>query len=232
MNKQRSELNKVMQAQIKKKSEFKNGINTLLELRGDMMEEIKGFKNKLCLEEYSAIPYINSKGYESKTVAYSLWHIFRIEDIVANTLIRGGEQVFFSGNYQNRTASPIITTGNELVKEEIAEFSAKLNIDGLYSYIEEVKKSTELLLSDLTYDDMKRKMTDSDKARLLELNVVSTDENAFWLVDYWCGKSIEGLIRMPFSRHWMMHIDACGRIINRINKLPRGKSKRTDRLYP
>lgn len=230
MDKQWSELNKTMQAQIKKKSEFENGIDTLFELRGDMTEEIMGFKNRLCLEEYSAIPYINGKGYDNKTVAYSLWHIFRIEDIVANTLIRGEEQVFFSGSYQSRTASPIITTGNELVKEEIAEFSSKLDIDGLYSYIEEVKKSTELLLRDLTYDDLKRKMTDSDKGRLLKLNVVSTDENAFWLVDYWCGKSIEGLIKMPFSRHWIMHVEACRRIINRINKLPKGKTKRTEGL--
>lgn len=33
-------------------------------------------------------PYLNAEGDYSKTIAYSLWHIFRIEDIVVNSLIR------------------------------------------------------------------------------------------------------------------------------------------------
>ena len=47
---------------------------------------------------------------------------------------------------------------------------------------------------------------------LESLNVVSSDKNAIWLIDYWCGKDIRGLIQMPFSRHWIMHIEACLRI--------------------
>ena len=46
--------------------------------------------------------------------------------------------------------------------------------------------------------------------------MVSTDEEAYWLIDYWCGKDIRGLIQMPFSRHWIMHIEACLRLRERI----------------
>ena len=60
------------------------------------------------------------------------------------------------------------------------------------------------------------KKDEADKARLRELQVVSTDENACWLIDYWCGKDIGGLLRMPFSRHWIMHIEASLRIKNKI----------------
>ena len=112
--------------------------------------------------------------------------------------------------------SPIITTGNELVMREIAEFSSKLNLDELYKYIIEVDFETTQLLRNLTYQDMKTKMGEQDKKILLSLKVVSDDENAIWLVDYWCGKNIQGLIQMPFSRHWIMHIEACLRIINKI----------------
>lgn len=80
---------------------------------------IISFKDELSREEFNAIPYINAEGYHSKTIAYSLWHIFRIEDIVAHTLIKGDEQIFFREGYQKKTNSPIITTGNELVKREI-----------------------------------------------------------------------------------------------------------------
>ena len=36
------------------------------------------------------------------------------------------------GNYQKRINSPIITTGNELVKQQIADFSRRLNLQELY----------------------------------------------------------------------------------------------------
>lgn len=32
-------------------------------------------------------------------------------------------QILFKGDYQKRIGSPIITTGNELVKQQIADFS-------------------------------------------------------------------------------------------------------------
>lgn len=82
MNKEWSELNKKMQAQIKKKDTYFEGISTLLELRNRLMQTIISFKDDLSREDFNAIPFINADGYHSKTIAYSLWHIFRIEDIV------------------------------------------------------------------------------------------------------------------------------------------------------
>ena len=51
---------------------------------------------------------------------------------------------------------------------------------------------------------------------LSSLKVVSDNENSIWLIDYWCDKNIQGLIQMPFSRHWIMHIEASLRIKNKI----------------
>ena len=217
MNKEWSELNKHMQNQIKKKDTYEEGISTLLELRNDLWNTIISFKDELSREEFNAIPYINADGYHSKTIAYSLWHIFRIEDIVAHTLIKGDEQVFFRKGYQKRINSPIITTGNELVKQEIADFSSQLNLDELYNYISDVKQSTEAMLWDLSYEDLKRKISIERKEQLEALSVVSKDESAIWLIDYWCNKDVLGLIQMPFSRHWIMHIEACLRIENKIH---------------
>lgn len=63
---------------------------------------------------------------------------------------------------------------------------------------------------------LKQKVSEDRKNSLISQNVVSTDEEAYWLIDYWCGKDIRGLIQMPFSRHWIMHIEACLRIKSRI----------------
>lgn len=216
MNKEWSELNKLMQSQINRNSEYKSGLDALFQLRNDIMSVILSFRDRLDTDGFSAMPYANADGYHSKTVAYSLWHIFRIEDIVAHTLINNDEQIFFSGEYQRRIGSPIITTGNELSGREIVEFSKQLDLNPLYSYIIDVKNSTEAILSGLDYSDLKRKITPEQKECLRSLNVVSSDEKAAWLIDYWCGKDIRGLVKMPFSRHWIMHTEACLRIIKKI----------------
>ena len=218
MNKEWSQLNKEMQSQIKNKDNYKTGIDTLFALRNQIMETIDSFRDELEREDFNAIPFINADGYHSKTIAYSLWHIFRIEDIVAHTLIKGDDQVFFAGDYQNRICAPIITTGNELVKQQIADFSKELELDELYAYIHEVKESTEAILSNLPYSEMKIKISDERKETLRALDVVSNDENAIWLIDYWCGKDIRGLIQMPFSRHWIMHVEASLRIKEKLKK--------------
>ncbi len=217
MNKIWSEQNKTMQTQFKKKDTFKAGIDTLFDLRNQLMQVLVSFYEELSREDFNAIPFINADGYHNKTIAYSIWHIFRIEDIVAHTLISETDQVFFMGNYQERINSSIITTGNELVKEQIADFSKRLNLKELYAYIFEVKDSTEKIVNGLSYDELKKKISEERKEHLKSLNVVSNDENAIWLIDYWCGKDVRGLIQMPFSRHWIMHVEASLRIKNKIH---------------
>lgn len=221
MNKVWAELNKKMQLQLKKEATFADGIKTLFELRKELMQVADGFFRDLSREEFCAIPFLNAEGYHSKSVAYSLWHIFRIEDIVANTLIAGGEQIFFRSNYKERMKSPIITTGNELVKQQIADFSRQLNLAELQNYIHEVKAQTEKILCNLPYSDLKKRVFAERRKELESLNVVSTDESAVWLIDYWCGKDFRGLVQMPFSRHWIMHIEAALRIAGKLRK--RGK---------
>ena len=216
MNKEWSELNKAIQSQIKKEATYETGLSSLFELRKNLMDTIMCFHEELSRDDFDAIPFMGADGYHSKTIAYSLWHIFRIEDIVAHTLIKGDTQVFFEKDYQKRIGAPIITTGNELVREQIAEFSKQLDLKELYSYISDVKTSTESIVRGLTFEDLKRKISNERKEELKSLNVVSEDENAIWLIDYWCNKDIRGLIQMPFSRHWIMHVEACLRIKNKI----------------
>ena len=216
MNKEWSELNKMMQAGLKKRDTFDQGKFSLMKLRDELWNTILTLKNELSRDDFNAIPFINAEGYHSKTIAYSLWHIFRIEDIVAHTLVAGDEQIFFRGDYQKRINAPIITTGTELVKQKIADFSKELDLDELYHYIGEVKDSTEVVLESFSFDDMKKKISDVAKENLRSLHVVSEDGNAVWLIDYWCNKDIRGLIQMPFSRHWIMHLEACLRIKNKI----------------
>ena len=63
-----------------------------------LMEPLISFNDECCREDFDAIPFIIANGYQSKTIAYSIWHIFRIEDIASHALINEDKQVFFLDN--------------------------------------------------------------------------------------------------------------------------------------
>ena len=221
MNKDWSEKNKEIQKQLSKEATFGDAIKNLIEFREELFQQITWIVEGYPEEAFYQLPFAGAKGYHSKTLSYSIWHIFRIEDIVAHEMIAEDEQILFREKFLEKTASPIITTGNELEGDGIVDFSKKLNVQELYQYAKAVKESTNQLLLQMQYKDLKRKFNEDTKQKLIESKCVSEDENAFWLIDYWCGKDVKGLIQMPFSRHWIMHIEAMLRIKNRLCKIAR-----------
>ena len=125
MNKEWSEKNKEFQKLISKDATFKDGIKILLELRASVFEQISQIVNGYPEKAFYEMPFAGADGYHSKTLAYSIWHIFRIEDIVCHTLILKDAQVLDSGNWQKKIGADRITTGNELAGQQIADFSKK-----------------------------------------------------------------------------------------------------------
>ena len=138
-------------------------------------------------------------------------------------MILKDDQILFTDSWLEKTKSKIITTGNEFSADKMIDFSRQLDIKATYDYCKAVMNSTNKLLKSLNFADLKKKFTDEDKARLVATNCVSPDENAAWLIDFWCGKNIKGLIQMPFSRHWIMHVEAMNRIKDKLKQ--QGKNK-------
>ena len=221
MDKNWSDKNKQMQKLLAREKTFKEGISTLLELREELFSQITQIVMTYPKQVFCQMPYPKASGFHNKTLAYSIWHIFRIEDIVAHEMIAEDRQILFSKKYDKSIGSPIITTGNELAGDEIVEFSKKLNITKLYKYASNAKDSTDRILQKLEYPDLKRRFDEDMYRKLQESGCISSDEKASNLIDYWCSKDVEGLIRMPFSRHWIMHIEAMLRIASRIRQLAR-----------
>ena len=221
MDKDWSEMNKEMQTLLSKEKTFRDGICKLIGLRESLFTQITQIVNTFPEEAFWQMPFAGAEGYHSKTLAYSIWHIFRIEDIVAREMIAKDQQILFAEGFDKAVHSPIITTGNELSGDEIAEFSKKLDVRELYRYAQAVMESTNRMLEQLSYSDLKRGFGEEMTAKLQSTGCVSKDDHANWLIAYWCGKDIRGLIRMPFSRHWIMHIEAMRRIKNKLCKTAR-----------
>ena len=212
MNKDFSALNKLMQDNLKKQTTFSDGIKKLLQLRNNLMEEIDLIFQTTSQEDFFALPFPKAKGNTNATIAWSIYHIFRIEDIVCNSVINNKSQIFFENNFQNRMNSSIISTGNELSNEQMIDFSKKLNIQELYNYAKLVKENSEKMMLELSFEQIKSKIPEEKKEYLRTLRVADD-----WLIDFWCGKNIRGLLQMPFSRHWIMHVEACLKIKGKLH---------------
>jgi hypothetical protein len=206
-----SEFFKKIQSSIKKKDEFEDSKKHLLEFRKYLWEIYLYIFENVDRAGYFAMPLRNDK-----TIAYYLYHTNRIEDITSNTLISAKPQIFYEKDYQKRIGSPIHTTGNELSRDQIVDFSRSLNIEELKKYIEEVFTNTDELIARTTFAESKMKISEETRKTLIGLNSVSTDENAFWLVDYWCKKDRTGLFLMPFLRHQLMHLRGCLRNMEKL----------------
>ncbi len=217
MNKFFSDLNKQMQLELKKKETFTDGIKSLLLLRSELFKIVETFFAELSAEDFSKMLFPKSKGNDNATIAWSIFHTFRIEDIVCNTLIKNENQIFFEKDFAKRLNAKIITTGNELSNEQMIEFSNSINTEELFCYAKEVKEKSEKMILELSFENLKTKIPEERKINLQKLNVVSSEELSSWLIDYWCKKDVRGLLQMPFSRHWIMHVEACWKIKGKLH---------------
>lgn len=119
MNREWSELNRKMQLDLKKRETFSEGIETLLTLRKKLFDEILRLENELSHYEMCAAPFLGAKGYHSKTVAYSLWHIFRIEDITAHTLLQAINR-YFSKKITDSGRTPLLSPREMSLKVKLS----------------------------------------------------------------------------------------------------------------
>lgn len=216
MDKEWSEKNKKMQELISKEATFAEGIKLLLELRAELFEQITSIVKTFPAVAFYQMPFGTGEGSHRTTLAWSLWHTFRIEDIVAHELILKDKQILLQGTWLKKTSSPIITTANELDGDAMVEFSKKLDIKAVYEYCKAVMDSTNEMLGQLQFADLKKTFSDADRERVVASKSVSPEESSVWLIDFWCGKNVKGLIQMPFSRHWIMHVEAMRRIKNKL----------------
>ena len=217
MDKNYSERHKVILSQLKKEISFEEGIKNLIDLREDLfLNHVDKYFSRLSKDDFCKIPFAGSPGNKDATISWSIYHVFRIEDIICHNFISNDEQIFFAQDYQKKMNCSVITTANEMNDEQMIEFSKDLNPDELFSYAKEVKNVSQKVLSNLTFKQAKEKVSEQQKQKLLMQNVVSTNPEAFWLVDYWCKKNIRELLQMPFSRHWIMHIEACEAICKKL----------------
>ncbi|QVK16783.1 DinB family protein [Mycoplasmatota bacterium] len=197
---------------IKKKDKIDESKSLCLSLHARVHSSLmSGIKEKTLedelwedLDDNTFRTSINEKG---RTIAYSLWHSTRIEDITMNLLVAEDEQIFNIGNWKEKINSNIIDTGNAMTKEEILEFSKEINSQELKNYRVMVGTKTRQIVQNIKSNDMKRKFEKEKLQRIIDEGAVLNVEASNWLIDFWGRKNVSGILLMPVTRHHVVHLN-------------------------
>lgn len=146
-------------------------------------------------------------------ICWQLWHIYRIEDLVSNILMRNKKQIF-NLQWKEKIGSIIEDTGNALELDEAIIFGKGLNVKELRDYIIEVGKNTREIIKNLTLEEINSMVPVERIMRILEVGGVTTDFRSIWLLVYWGRLTIGEMILTPLTDHHMMHLPPCINFLN------------------
>lgn len=147
-------------------------------------------------------------GTDVVPMCWQVWHTYRIEDLVSNYLIANKSQIF-NKEWQKRINSPIIDTGNAIESEEAISFGKMINVKALYEYIMEVSKNTREIIGNLTIEQLQQKPSKKQLDCIIDVGGLTSDKRSIWLLDYWGGLTVAGMILTPLTDHHMMHLPPC-----------------------
>jgi len=159
-------------------------------------ELLNGLQN----ESFSVMPT-----EKDDTIAWHLWHIARIEDLVSNLLIMEQPQIF-NDAWMSRLNVVIKDTGNAMNDTQIIDFSERVDKQELINYRNAVGCQTRSILKSLTPKDLKQKPSPEYLARIVSEGGLLESKDSIWLKDFWGKHTVAGLILLPITRHHMMHL--------------------------
>ena len=148
------------------------------------------------------------------SIAWCIWHLTRCEDITMSLLVAGTSQLLLQDDWLARLCVPASDTGNAMDEREIINCSAKIDIPELRAYRIAVGQRTREIVQALQTRDFKHKTDPVRLQRVLTEGAVLASQQ--WLIDYWGGLTVAGLLLMPPTRHTMVHLNEAMKIKKKI----------------
>jgi hypothetical protein len=151
------------------------------------------------------------------SVAWSILHITRIEDVTMNLLLAGSPQVLHSGNWLDKLEIAYGGVGNEMSLEDIARLSQAINLKALLAYRLAVGKRTRQLVRRIKPNQLWESPSPERLTCVVEERAVS--EKASWLLNYWGRNATANLLLMPATRHGFAHLNEIRRMLPKLRRL-------------
>jgi hypothetical protein len=157
------------------------------------------------------------------SVVWLIWHLTRVEDATLSMLVAGEDPLFEQEGWQKKLGISFADPGNAMTQVEIQQLSDEMDIDALLQYREAVARHTREIVQSLTSEAMQQKVSASQIERMKEIGVVREADQ--WLLDYWGGLTVAGILLMPPTRHTMVHINEVREIKKKMRKLMEKQKK-------
>lgn len=151
---------------------------------------------------------------KDETIAWHIWHITRIEDLVSNLLI-SNQAPILDDSWLEVLNITTKDTGNAMNDDEILFLSTNINKEALKSYRQAVSNRTRSIIKKLTVDDIKQKPTKQQLDQLVETGGLLPHKKSVWLKEFWGNKTIAGLLLLPITRHHYMHLKQCKELLEK-----------------
>lgn len=142
-------------------------------------------------------------GRNTNSIAWVVWHLARLEDLVVNTFARGEAQVLTSGDWMSKVGLDEARIGNSMGDDEISEFGEAIDPQGLLDYWEAVCAATDAWVSSLDPSSL-------DQVPDVRANVAAAPDGAPGAEEVYIRghekASIGYLIKWPFTLHGYIHL--------------------------
>ena len=126
----------------------------------------------------SPLPGVNS-------IAWLLWHMTRCEDIGISRLVADRPQVLLEGDWPARVNVSLTDIGTGMADDEVADFSARVDTEGLRAYRAAVGRRTLEVVGSLRPQDLDEVLDPIHVRRVAEEGAFGA--NAGWVEEKWRG---------------------------------------------
>ena len=136
------------------------------------------------------------------SIAWLLWHMTRLEDVVVNTLLRGTSEVLDRDGWVARLGIEARDVGTSNSDDEVSGFSGRVNVTSLRGYRAAVGRESRAWARTADFDAL---ADPPDIEALLAAAPPALHARAQWLKKFWSGKPGLALLSFGVVGHAFLH---------------------------
>jgi DinB superfamily len=177
---------------------------TLKEWLRSQHADLRGFFERGVLRGLAPEHWTARPGDTGNSIAWLVWHLARVEDVVINGLVRGEPQVLASGDWERRMGVPDQRVGTGFEPTEVAELGRAADVTAVDGYWQAVRQATATWLAALP--DAALDTVPDIRARAAALPPIAPAKAQEILLTFWGRRPVAFLVGFPLINHGYLHI--------------------------
>jgi hypothetical protein len=166
--------------------------------------ELRTFFERGVLRGLSPDQLRERPGDVGNSIAWCVWHLARVEDVVINTILRGEPQLLAREDWGPRMRVPDARVGTGFAAAEVDALSRAVDLDALDAYWRAVREATAAWLPGVP--EAALDAVPDVRARLDAVAPIAPPAAQEGLIRFWSDRPAAFLARFPLVHHGYLHI--------------------------